>query len=111
MKSRNVPSAKTLEALARLGENIRLARIRRRVTSALLAERAGVSHATMTAIERGSPSVGIGHYASALFSLGLLADLERVAADDELGRRLQDLGLPKRVNLPKTRKEHWPWPR
>lgn len=104
MKSRNVPSAKTLEALARLGENIRLARIRRRVTSALLAERAGVSHATMTAIERGSPSVGIGHYASALFSLGLLADLERIAADDELGRRLQDLGLPKRVNLPKRRK-------
>ena len=98
------PSTKVLDALAQLGGNIRLARVRRRITSALLAERIGVSHATMTAIERGSPSVGIGHYASALFSLGLLADLERVAADDELGRRLQDLGLPKRVNLPKRRK-------
>ena len=99
------PSTKVLDALAQLGGNIRLARVRRRITSALLAERIGVSHATMTAIERGAPGVAAGHYASALFCLGLLADLERVAADDELGRRLQDLGLPKRVNLPKTRRE------
>ena len=99
------PSTKVLDALAQLGGNIRLARVRRRITSALLAERIGVSHATMTAIERGAPGVAVGHYASALFSLGLLADLGRVAADDELGRRLQDLGLPKRVNLPKTRRE------
>ena len=105
MKSRNVPSTKTLDALARLGENIRMARVRRRITAALLAERVGVSHATLTAIERGAPSAAIGHYASALFSLGLLDDLPRVAADDELGRRLQDLGLPKRAHLPKTRKE------
>ena len=105
MRPKGTPSTKTLDALARLCERIRLARVRRRVTSALLAERIGVSHATMTAIERGAPGVAAGHYASALFCLGLLADLERVAADDELGRRLQDLGLPKRVNLPKTRKE------
>ena len=99
------PSTKVLDALAQLGGNIRLARVRRRITSALLAERIGVSHATMTAIERGAPGVAAGHYASALFSLGLLADLGRVAADDELGRRMQDLGLPSRVHLPKHRKE------
>jgi DNA-binding XRE family transcriptional regulator len=99
------PSTKVLDALAQLGGNIRLARVRRRITSALLAERIGVSHATMTAIERGAPGVAAGHYASALFSLGLLADLGKVAADDELGRRLQDLGLPSRVHLPKRRKE------
>ena len=99
------PSTKVLNALAQLGGNIRLARVRRRITSALLAERIGVSHATMTAIERGAPGVAAGHYASALFSLGLLADLGRVAADDELGRRMQDLGLPSRVHLPKHRKE------
>ena len=65
-----------------------------------------LTHVTtsIAAIERGAPSVAIGHYASALFSLGLLDDLPRVAADDELGRRLQDLGLPKRAHLPKTRK-------
>ena len=96
------PSRKTIEALARLGERLRLARVRRRITSALMAERIGVSHATMTAIEHGAPGVAIAHYASALFVLGLLGDLESVAADDELGRRLQDMGLPKRVNLPKT---------
>ena len=104
MKTKGTPSTKALDALARLGERIRLARVRRRVTSALLAERIGASHATMTAIERGAPGVSAGRYASALFCLGLLGDLERVAADDELGRRLQDLGLPKRVNLPKGRK-------
>ena len=79
MRPKGTPSTKTLDALARLGERIRLARVRRRVTSALLAERIGVSHATMTAIERGAPGVAAGHYASALFCLGLLADLERVA--------------------------------
>ena len=105
MKTRTRPSTKVTDSLARLGERIRLARVRRRITSALLAERIGVSHSTMTAIERGAPGVAVGHYASALFSLGLLADLDHVAQDDELGRRLQDLGLPKRVNLPKNRKE------
>lgn len=105
MKTRTRPSTKVTDSLARLGERIRLARVRRRITSALLAERIGVSHSTMTAIERGAPGVAVGHYASALFSLGLLADLDHVAQDDELGRRLQDLDLPKRVNLPKNRKE------
>jgi transcriptional regulator with XRE-family HTH domain len=105
MKTRTRPSTKATDSLARLGERIRLARVRRRITSALLAERIGVSHSTMTAIERGAPGVAVGHYASALFSLGLLADLDHVAQDDELGRRLQDLDLPKRVNLPKNRKE------
>lgn len=104
MKIRVKPSTKVADALARLGERIRLARVRRRITSALLAERVGVSHATMTAIERGAVGVSAGYYLSALFSLGLLGDIERVAADDELGRRLQDLGLPRRVNLPKTRR-------
>ncbi len=99
------PSRKTTGALERLGERLRLARVRRRITAALMAERIGVSHTTMTAIERGAPGVAAAHYASALFVLGLLDDLERVAADDELGRRLQDIGLPKRVNLPKTPKE------
>ncbi len=87
---------KTISSLETLGENIRLARLRRDVTSSLQAERAGISRPTLLMIEKGSPSVSMGSYAQVLVALGLEKDLLRVAADDELGRKLQDLNLPSR---------------
>ena len=88
---------KASRSLAVLGENLRLARVRRRITARMMCERAGVSHATLTAIEHGRASVSMAGYMSVLFCLNMHTDIEKVAADDQLGRELQDLGLPKRV--------------
>ena len=88
---------KASESLRIFGQNLRLARIRRRITAAMMCERAGISHATLTAIEQGKSSVTMAGYMSALFCLNMHKDIEKVAADDILGRELQDLQLPKRV--------------
>ncbi len=92
---------KTVTILQTLGDNIRLARLRRNITSALQAERAGISRPTLTAIEKGSPSVSLGNYTQVLVSLGMEKDLLKIAADDELGRKLQDLNMPIRRRAPK----------
>ena len=89
------PSAR--KALAAMGENIRLARLRRKLSMALVAERAGISVPTLRAIEQGSPSVAIGSYATVLLAIGMKDELSHVAANDELGRYLQDQDLePKK---------------
>lgn len=89
--------------LRTLGENIRLARLRRGFSAALVAERAGMSRNTLRAIEHGEPTVSMASYANALHALGLHADLASVALDDELGRKLQDAKLPTRKRAPKRR--------
>lgn len=95
----------TQNLLAQVGEQIRLARLRRHLPSELVAERAGLSRATITAIEKGSPSVAFGAYAVVLHALGgLEQDLLLIAKDDELGRKLQDLSLPQRKRVPRQRK-------
>lgn len=84
---------KVAESLAQLGENIRLATKRRGYTQTLLSERTGLSRVTLRRIGQGDPGVSIGHYAAVLNVLGLSRDLEKVALDDELGRKLQDIDL------------------
>lgn len=79
--------------LKELGENIHLARLRRNISSTMLAERAGMTRMTLNSIEKGEPTVSLGAYANVLLSLGLESDLSRVAKDDEFGRKLQDAGL------------------
>ncbi len=92
----------TQKLLAQMGEQIRLARLRRHLSSELVAERAGVSRQTVTAIEKGSASVALGAYANVLHALGgLEQDLLLIAKDDELGRKLQDLDLPQRKRAPR----------
>ena len=95
-------SPKTAEILKQMGEQIKLARLRRRLSAELVAERAGISRATLWNVEKGSPSVAIGIYASVLHALGNMdKDFSLVAKDDELGRTLQDLELPMRRRAPK----------
>ena len=92
----------TQEILNQMGEQIRLARLRRHLSAELVAERAGISRMTLSNIEKGSPSVAIGSYAAVLHALnGMDKDLLLVAKDDELGRKLQDLALPTRRRAPK----------
>lgn len=87
--------------LTEMGENIRLARLRRGFSVELVAERAGISRATLWAVEKGSPSVAMGIYVSVLNALKLEKDILLVAKDDELGHKLQDLNLPVRMRAPK----------
>ena len=95
-------SPKTAEILEQMGEQIKLARLRRRLSVELVAERAGISRATLWNVEKGSPSVAIGIYAAILHALGNMDnDFLLVAKDDELGRTLQDLELPVRRRAPK----------
>lgn len=95
----------TQQILTRMGEQLQLARLRRRLSSDLVAERAGISRATLWAVENGSPAVSMGCYASVLLALGMQEDLLLVARDDELGRKLQDLDLPVRKRAPKRKEE------
>jgi transcriptional regulator with XRE-family HTH domain len=95
---------KTQEYLSQLGEQIKLARLRRKLSVELVAERAGISRSTLWAVEKGSPSVAIGTYAAVLHALnGMDKDLLLVAKDDELGRKLQDLELQTRKRAPKRK--------
>lgn len=92
----------TQKILEQMGEQIKLARLRRKLSAELIAERAGISRATLWAIEKGSPSVAMGMYAAVLHALnGMDRDLALIAMDDEFGRKLQDLELVTRKRAPK----------
>ena len=94
MKERSVTLVpKLFRILEELGENLRLARLRRKLTTDQVCERAGISRTTLWQVEKGVPSVAMGAYAQVLFVLGLEKDIARLGADDELGRRLQDASL------------------
>ena len=89
--------------LENLGENIKLARLRRRLSTQQISERADISRPTLSAIEKGKPTVSIGLYLQVLFVLGLAEDFLKVANDDELGRKLQDAGLMVKQRAPKRK--------
>ncbi len=91
--------------LTELGENIRLVRLRRRFSAALIAERAGIARNTLRAIEKGDPSVTFGAYANVLFCLGIEKDLGLVARDDLFGRKLQDAGLTVKRRAPRQQRD------
>ena len=98
--------SKTGRILKALGENIRLARLRRKLSAQQVAERAGIGRRTLYDIERGRPNVSIGNYAQVLSVLGLADELLNVAKDDVLGRKLQDAKLVVRTRAPKRKSEN-----
>lgn len=79
--------------LEQVGENIKLSRKRRKLTTMQVAERADIDRSTLYEIEKGSPSVSMGAYFNTLRVLGLQNDFLKLAADDEYGRKLQDIEL------------------
>lgn len=90
--------------LAVVGENIKLARLRRKLSAEKVAQRANISRPTLLSIERGTAGVALGSYAQVLFVLNLEKDLLKLAADDVLGRKLQDVGLTVKERAPKKSK-------
>jgi len=89
--------------LEEMGEDIKLARLRRRLSAEQITQRAGISRSTLWQIEKGAPNVSIGYYAQVLFVLGLEKNLSEVAADDVLGRKLQDAEILVRKRAPKKK--------
>jgi len=90
--------------LKSLGENVRLARLRRKLSAAKVAERAGISRNTLYMLERGGGNTSITTLFQILVVLGLENDFSKLASDDELGRRLEDANLKSpRIRAPKTK--------
>lgn len=109
---RNLPAhfnSRQLKILQQLGENIRFARLRRKISMRSMAERAGISLSTVSAIESGSPAVSMGNYLLVLSICKLANDLEEVAKHDPLGRQLQDSLLISRKRVPKMKKVPLPY--
>ena len=95
----------TEEILKNMGEQIKLARLRRNLSTELTAERAGISRASLWKVEKGDPSVAMGIYAAVLHALNNLdKDLLLLAKDDALGRQIQDLNLITRKRTPRRKK-------
>ena len=84
-----------------VGEQIRLARLRRNLSVAQVAERATCSPLTVSRIEKGVPTVAIGIYLRVLYALQLDDDILSLAKDDKLGRTLQDMNLAQRERASK----------
>ncbi len=101
MKTAPAILPKNLKVLKELGEHIQLARLRRKFSAEQVAERAGISRKTVYNIEQGVPTVAIGSYLQVLFVLSLENDLSMVAANDPLGRKLQDAGITTAKRAPK----------
>jgi transcriptional regulator with XRE-family HTH domain len=101
MKQQLILLPKAQKVLSDLGENIKLARLRRKLSTTQIAERAGISRATLWQIEKGTPTVAMGAYFQVLFVMGLEKDFLKLGSDDELGRKLQDAGLLTKERAPK----------
>lgn len=91
----------SIRTLLALGQRLKDARLRRHFSAETVAARAGITRQTLTKIESGNGSVTMGNYFQVLVVLGLDKDINAVALDDVLGRRLQDEALPQRRRAPR----------
>jgi transcriptional regulator with XRE-family HTH domain len=87
---------KSEQILAQFGENIKLARKRRKITTTQVSERANINRSTLYQIEKGNPSVSMGAFFNVLRVMNLQNDFLKIAADDVFGKKLQDLDLLKK---------------
>ncbi len=100
-KNNSILLPKLDRLLEEMGEQIKLARLRRKLSADQVAERAGTSRRTLYSVEKGKSSVSIGTYIKVLNVLGLEKDFLNLAKDDVLGRKLQDIGLTTKERAPK----------
>lgn len=106
----NLPKNQSLpvpvrRALTKLGQDIRDARRRRRIPTAVMAERASISRMTLNKMEKGDPGVSLGNYATVLFVLGFVDQLAELAdvRNDTVGLELEEEHLPQRIRRSKKR--------
>ena len=90
--------------LSQLGERLKLARMRRKLSNAVVAQRAGISRTSLYKVEAGDPGATLGTYMRVMAVLGLEADINALAADDKVGRKLQDLALEAPASVPRRRR-------
>lgn len=90
--------------LSQLGERLKLARLRRKLSNAVVAQRAGISRTSIYKVEAGDPGATLGTYIRVMVVLGLEADINALAADDKVGRKLQDLALQAPASAPRRRR-------
>jgi len=105
MKREHILSIPAKRALKKFGADIKAARIRRRITMAIMSERARISPLTLAKVEKGDPSVSFGIYVSIIFVLGMvdkIYDLLDISGDS-VGKILEEERLPKRVRIPKSK--------
>lgn len=102
-KKKTILLPKAQRILSQLGENIRLARLRRKLSADQVSQRANIGRSTLWKIEEGKGSVSMGNYLQVLFVLGLEKDLLSVANDDVLGRKIQDADLTIKERAPKKK--------
>ena len=107
MKKQGVFPIPVKRALRKVGQDINAARRRRRITVALMAERANLSRTTIAKIERGDPTTSMGGYAVVLFILGMIDSVSDIVdvVRDSIGRRLEDERLPQRIRMPNRKKD------
>lgn len=89
------------EKMKVVGEQIKLARLRRDLSLTQVAERATCSPLTVSRIEKGTPTVAIGIYLRVLYALQLDDDILLLAKEDKLGRQIQDMELSTRHHASK----------
>ena len=102
------PFPQVTKQIQELGERIRLARLRRELSTILFSERMGVSRETLRRLEAGEPNIALGTYMRALRVLGLDKDIDAIARDDVLGRKLQDLAALRAMPLPRGPRSQGP---
>ena len=102
-KKRIIILPKSKRILSEFGNNIKLARLRRKLSAEQVAARAGISRSTLLAIEKGTATVSIGSYLLVLQVLGMEKDFLQLAKDDSLGRKLQDAEISVKKRAPKKK--------
>lgn len=104
MKTKIIPIPVN-RSLRKLGEDLKEARIRRRITMDVMCKRAGISRPTLMKIESGDAAASIGVYAKVLFILSLLDNFENIAdiRNDKVGIIIESEELPKRVRSKKNK--------
>jgi len=89
--------------LGDFGERLKVARLRRRYSAEMVAQRSGIARATLHRVERGDAGVSLGNYARVMQALRLEDDLKQLAKDDTLGRKLQDAAIGGRARAPRRK--------
>ena len=99
LKMKRIPGLSVRNGLKKLGDDLKKARLRRRLKMKIIADRAGISRETVAKIQKGDPGVSMGSYAAVIFAVGLgtdwmnLADIEK----DSVGRMLDEERIPMRA--------------